>query len=81
MISFNRWPPPVIPTVEEELLYPASDEVKLAESTRQFDKIVLLYNFITTWNCFLPIEQMSLSPAAYFGIRWKHVRRSIKRRM
>lgn len=44
MISFNRWPPPVIPTVEEELLYPASDEVKLAESTRQFDKIVLLYN-------------------------------------
>lgn len=44
MMSFNRWPPPVIPTVEEELLYPATDEVKLAESARQFDKIVLLYN-------------------------------------
>jgi hypothetical protein len=34
--------PPVIPTVEEELLYPESDDQPMAENSRQFRYIVTI---------------------------------------
>jgi Uma2 family endonuclease len=43
MISFNRWPPPVIPTVEEELLYPASDGKRMSDNSKQFYGIFLIH--------------------------------------
>ncbi|MEZ4866732.1 MAG: Uma2 family endonuclease [Caldilineaceae bacterium] len=43
MLSLNRWPPPVIPTVEEELLYPSSDGKPMADNSKQFYAILLLH--------------------------------------
>jgi Uma2 family endonuclease len=43
MISLNRWPPPVIPTVEEELLYPASDGKRMSDNSKQFYAIILIH--------------------------------------
>ncbi|MEZ4725968.1 MAG: Uma2 family endonuclease [Caldilineaceae bacterium] len=43
MIAYNRWPPPVIPTVEEELLYPSSDGKRMAENSKQFYAIVSIH--------------------------------------
>ena len=43
MLSLNRWPPPVIPTVEEELLYPVSDGKPMADNSKQFYAIFLIH--------------------------------------
>ena len=43
MIALNRWPPPVIPTVEEELLYPTSDGKPMADNSKQFYAIFLIH--------------------------------------
>lgn len=43
MIALNRWPPPVIPTVEEELLYPVSDGKPMADNSKQFYAIFLIH--------------------------------------
>lgn len=43
MIALNRWPPPVIPTVEEELLYPASDGKRMSDNSKQFYAIFLIH--------------------------------------
>lgn len=43
MISFNRWPPPVIPTIEEELLYPIDDGKPMSDNSKQFYSIFLIH--------------------------------------
>lgn len=43
MISLNRWPPPVIPTVEEELLYPVRDGKRMSDNSKQFYTIFLIH--------------------------------------
>ncbi|MFZ4657625.1 MAG: Uma2 family endonuclease [Caldilineaceae bacterium] len=43
MLTIKRWPPPVIPTLEEELLYPASDGKPMSDNSKQFYGIFLIH--------------------------------------
>jgi Uma2 family endonuclease len=43
MLTIKRWPPPVIPTLEEELLYPASDGKPMSDNSKQFYNIFLIH--------------------------------------
>ena len=40
MLITKELPPPVIPTVEEELLYPESDGKPMSDNSKQFRSIV-----------------------------------------
>lgn len=42
MLIIKNLPPPVIPTVEEELLYPESDGKPMADNSKQFRYIVMI---------------------------------------
>lgn len=48
------WPPPVIPTVEEELLYPSSDGKPMAENSKQFYAIFYVFSNLEYYFAFEP---------------------------